>query len=167
MSISNPLITPCLWFDNEGEDAARFYTSIFPDSEILHISHYTESPQVGHEIHKQPAGKVLTVSFKLSGTPFVALNGGPQFKFSEAVSFQIDCKNQEEVDYYWTKLLDGGRESSCGWLKDKFGLSWQVVPIQLKELLAGDDKEGAKRAMDAMMGMVKLDIAQLQKAYDG
>jgi len=123
--------------------------------------------QAGHETHGQRAGKVLTVDFKLSGTPFVALNGGPNFKFTEAVSFQIDCKDQEEVDYYWGKLLEGGKESQCGWLKDKFGLSWQVVPVQLKELLGGHDKEGVNRAITAMMGMVKFDIAKLKEAYDG
>ena len=123
--------------------------------------------QAGHETHGQRAGKVVTVDFKLSGTPFIALNGGPNFKFTEAVSFQIDCKDQEEVDYYWGKLLEGGKESQCGWLKDKFGLSWQVVPVQLKELLGGQDKEGVNRAINAMMRMVKFDIAKLKEAYDG
>ncbi|KAJ9655719.1 hypothetical protein H2201_008744 [Coniosporium apollinis] len=164
MSLSSPLITPCLWFDNEGEEAAKFYTSIFPDSEILSVSHYTEA---GHETHGQPAGKVLTVDFKISNTPFVALNGGPQSKFTEAVSFQVDCKDQAEVDYYWGKLLEGGgTESECGWLKDKFGLSWQIVPVQLKEWLSGEDKEGAKRAMEAMMKMVKMDITRLKEAFE-
>ena len=125
-------------------------------------------PQAGSETHGHRAGEVLTISFKLSGTPFSALNGGPHFKFTEAVSFMIDCKDQGEIDYYWGKLLKGGgTESRCGWLKDKFGLSWQVVPVQLKEFLAGSDKEGAKRAMAAMMGMVKLDIAKLREAYEG
>lgn len=127
----------------------------------------TTPSQAGHETHGQPAGKVLTVDFKISNTPFVALNGGPQFKFTEAVSFQVDCKDQAEVDYYWGKLLEGGgTESECGWLKDKFGLSWQIVPVQLKEWLSGEDKEGAKRAMEAMMKMVKMDITRLKEAFE-
>ncbi|ERF74497.1 hypothetical protein EPUS_03935 [Endocarpon pusillum Z07020] len=169
------LITPCLWFDHEGEEAAKFYTSIFPDSEIGQVSYYTEA---GHDHHHQPAGKVLTVNFTLSGTPFLALNGGSpdpnpdsnlNFKFTEAISFQIDCKDQDEVDYYWSKLLEGGgKEGHCGWLKDRFGVSWQVVPVQLKEWLGGKGNgEGGKRAMERMMGMVKLNIEGLRKAYEG
>src|SRR5271168_773464 len=120
--------------------------------------------QAGHETHGQRAGKVLTVDFKLSGTPFVALNGGPNFKFTEAVSFQIDCKDQEEVDYYWGKLLEGGKESQCGWMKDKFGLSWQVVPVQIKEVLGGKGREGGNRTINAWMRRVNLEIEKLKNA---
>src|SRR5436190_11383899 len=151
-------ISPCLWFDNQAEEAAKFYTGIFNNSKILDVARYTKA---GQETHGGQPGAVMTVAFEIDGTTFVALNGGPVFKFTEAVSFQIDCKDQQEVDYYWDKLLEGGKESQCGWLKDKFGLSWQVVPVQLKELLGGHDKEGVNRAVNAMMGMVKLDIAKL------
>jgi predicted 3-demethylubiquinone-9 3-methyltransferase (glyoxalase superfamily) len=159
-------ITPCLWFDNEAEEAARFYTGIFKKSRIGTITHYTEA---GREIHGQPAGKVLTVEFELNGQPFTALNGGPQFKFNEAVSFQIMCENQEEVDHYWNKLSQGGDPSAqqCGWLKDRYGLSWQVVPTVMLEMLTDSDREKADRAMEAMMQMKKLDIAALERAYAG
>jgi predicted 3-demethylubiquinone-9 3-methyltransferase (glyoxalase superfamily) len=159
-------ITPCLWFDNEAEEAARFYTGIFKKSRIGTITHYTEA---GREIHGQPAGKVLTVEFELNGQPFTALNGGPQFKFNEAVSVQIMCENQEEVDHYWNKLSQGGDPSAqqCGWLKDRYGLSWQVVPTVMLEMLTDSDREKADRAMEAMMQMKKLDIAALERAYAG
>jgi predicted 3-demethylubiquinone-9 3-methyltransferase (glyoxalase superfamily) len=153
-------ITPFLWFDNEAEEAAQLYTSIFPNSKILGLTRYPEgSPG--------PAGQVMTVTFELNGQSFTALNGGPHFKFTEAVSFVIDCENQEEVDKYWNALTaDGGEESQCGWLKDRFGLSWQVVPRALGELIQGPDSEGAKRAMAAMLKMKKMDISKLEEAYN-
>ncbi len=155
-----PAITPNLWFDTQGEEAAKYYVSIFPNSSIENISHYGEAGP------GEP-GTVLTVDFTLDGTRFTAINGGPRFTFDEAVSFLIPCKDQDEVDYYWTRLLaDGGQESQCGWLRDRYGLSWQVVPTVLEELLTGPE-EKAQRAMKAMLGMVKLDVAELQRAYDG
>jgi predicted 3-demethylubiquinone-9 3-methyltransferase (glyoxalase superfamily) len=159
-------ITPCLWFDNQAEEAAKFYTGIFKNSKIGKISRYTE---VGREVHGQPAGKVMTVEFDLNGQPFTALNGGPQFKFNEAISFQIMCRDQEEVDYYWNKLGQGGDPNAqqCGWLKDKYGLSWQVVPTALVELLGDPDREKSGRAMEAMLKMKKLDIAELERAFEG
>ncbi len=152
-------ITPCLWFDTEGEDAARFYTSIFPNSRIVDVSYYGEAGP-------RPAGTVLTVEFELDGQRFTALNGGPEFTFNEAVSFQIDCDDQEETDRYWKALTEGGEEGPCGWLKDKFGLSWQVVPKRLRELLADPDKEKAERAMSAMLEMKKIDVATIERAAD-
>jgi predicted 3-demethylubiquinone-9 3-methyltransferase (glyoxalase superfamily) len=150
-------ITPCLWFDNQVEEAIGFYTSIFPDSEIVNISRYPDgTPYL--------AGKVLVATFRISGHEFIALNGGPMFKFTEAVSFSIDCKTQEEIDYYWEKLTEGGEESMCGWLKDKFGLSWQVVPAELGSLLYHPDPEKAQRAMQALFKMRKIDIAILEQA---
>ncbi len=157
-------ITPCIWFDTQAEEAAKFYVSLFKDSKIITTTYY---PKAAEEVSGKPAGSVLTVEFEIEGMRFTALNGGPIFKLSEAVSFQIDCKDQEEVDYFWSKLTaDGGEESQCGWLKDKFGVSWQVVPNILAELLSSDDKEAGERAMKAMLEMQKLDIAALQKAYD-
>ena len=153
-------ITPCLWFDTEGEAAANFYTSVFKNSKILGVSHYGESGP-------RPAGTVMTVSFELDGQPFVALNGGPEFRFSEAVSFQISCADQAEVDYYWTALTEGGGQPGpCGWLKDRFGLSWQVVPVELEQLLSDPDPERAQRAMAAMLRMQKIDLDVLRKAAD-
>jgi len=159
-------ITPCLWFDSEAEEAARFYTGIFPNSKITGISHYGEA---GREVHGQPAGKVLTVAFELDGRPFTALNGGPQFKFNEAVSFQIPCRNQEEIDYYWDKLTAGGdaRAQQCGWLKDRYGLSWQVFPAAVMDMLQDQDRKKADRAMQAMMQMKKMDLKALERAYAG
>ncbi len=159
-------INPCLWFDTEAEDAARFYTSVFKDAKITAISHF---PAVGQEVHGKPAGSVLTVEFELNGQSFTALNGGPQFKLSEAVSFQVDCADQEELDYYWEKLGEGGDPScqQCGWLKDKFGLSWQIVPEMMAEMMTHPDKAKMTRAFGAMMEMKKLDIAALQRAFDG
>jgi predicted 3-demethylubiquinone-9 3-methyltransferase (glyoxalase superfamily) len=155
-----PTITPNLWFDTEAEEAAAFYVSIFPDSEIRNVARYTEAGP-------GPAGSVMTVEFVLDGQPFVGINGGPQFTFSEAVSFQITCKDQDEVDRYWAALLEGGgQESRCGWLKDRYGLSWQVVPVGMEEVFAGDP-EGARRAMEAMFGMRKLDLATLRAAAAG
>jgi predicted 3-demethylubiquinone-9 3-methyltransferase (glyoxalase superfamily) len=163
---STQLITPCLWFDSQAEEAARFYTSIFKSSKLGSISRYSEA---GHEVHGQPAGKVMTVEFELNGQRFTALNGGPHFKFNEAVSFQIMCQNQEEIDHYWSKLSQGGDPNAqqCGWLKDKFGLSWQVVPTVLGKLMSDPEREKAGRAMEAMLKMKKLDIAELQRAFEG
>jgi predicted 3-demethylubiquinone-9 3-methyltransferase (glyoxalase superfamily) len=165
MATTQPII-PCLWFDTQAEEAARFYASIFKDSKIGTISRYTEA---GYEIHRRPAGSVLTVEFELNGQPFTALNGGPQFKFNEAISFQIMCETQEEVDHYWNKLGAGGdpRSQQCGWLKDKFGLSWQVVPKVLIEMVNDPDREKANRAMEAMLKMKKLDISELERAFEG
>lgn len=159
-------ITPCLWFDREAEEAAKFYTGIFKNSRILETSYYCDT---GQEVHGMPAGTVLTVLFELEGQSFTALNGGPIFKFNEAVSFQVDCDDQAEVDYFWEKLSEGGdpQARQCGWVKDKFGVSWQVVPSILAELLTDPDKEKATRAMAAMMEMKKLDIAGLKKAHAG
>jgi predicted 3-demethylubiquinone-9 3-methyltransferase (glyoxalase superfamily) len=151
---------PCLWFDTQAEEAATFYTSLFKNSEITEVSRYGEAGP-------GPAGSVLTVTFTLDGDEFLALNGGPEFKFNEAVSFQINCDNQDEVDYFWNSLSDGGEEGPCGWLKDKFGLSWQVVPTALPRLLSDPDPGRADRAMKAMLSMGKLDIAALEKAADG
>jgi predicted 3-demethylubiquinone-9 3-methyltransferase (glyoxalase superfamily) len=150
-------ITPCLWFDTEGEEAATFYTSVFPSSRILDVTRYGSAGP-------RPEGTVLTVSFELDGQEFVALNGGPDFTFSEAISFQVSCKNQEEVDGYWSKLSEGGEEGPCGWLKDKFGLSWQIVPTVLPELLADPDQEKAQRVMAAMLEMKKIEIDALEQA---
>ena len=159
-------ISPCLWFDHQAEDAARFYTGIFKDSKITAISRY---PEVGQEIHGKPPGSVLTVAFELNGQSFTALNGGPVFKFNEAVSFQIECETQEEVDYYWERLSEGGapQAQQCGWLADKFGLSWQVVPKVLPEMLMDPDTAKSQRAFQAMLQMKKLDIAGLQRAFAG
>jgi predicted 3-demethylubiquinone-9 3-methyltransferase (glyoxalase superfamily) len=159
-------ITPCLWFDSEAEDAARFYTGIFRNSKITSITRYGEA---GREVHGQPAGKVLVVAFELDGQPFTALNGGPQFKFNEAVSLQIPCANQEEIDYYWDKLTAGGdaRAQQCGWLKDRYGLSWQVFPAALMDMLQDRDRKKADRAMQAMMEMKKMDLKALERAYAG
>ncbi len=159
-------ITSNLWFDNQAEEAANYYTSIFKDSSIGRITRYGNA---GQEIHKRPAGSVMCVEFTLNGHAFMGLNGGPVFKFSEAVSFIVYCDTQEEVDYYWEKLKAGGDPAAqqCGWLKDKFGLSWQVVPAVLDEMAADPDQEKADRVMEAMLPMKKLDIAALQKAYKG
>ncbi len=157
-------ITPFLWFDGQAEEAAIFYVSIFKNSKILNVSRYTE---VGNEVHGREPGSVMIVEFQLEGQRFIALNGGPQFKFTEAVSFSVDCKTQEEVDRFWKKLSEGGEEGPCGWLKDKYGLSWQINPTILGELLGDKDAEKAGRVMDAMLKMKKIDIAALRKAYKG
>ncbi|MDQ6755199.1 MAG: VOC family protein [Actinomycetota bacterium] len=153
-------ITPCLWFDTQGEEAAQFYVSVFKNSKILNISRYGEAGP-------GPEGQVLTVSFELDGQEFTALNGGPEFKFNEAVSFQVSCDSQDEVDRFWNTLSDGGEQGPCGWLKDKYGLSWQIVPSILGELLSGPDARRSQQAMKAMLEMKKLDIRALQEAYDG
>jgi predicted 3-demethylubiquinone-9 3-methyltransferase (glyoxalase superfamily) len=159
-------IAPCLWFDDRAEEAARFYVGIFKHSKILEISRYSEA---GREVHGRPPGSVMAVSFELEGQPFTALNGGPLFKFSEAISFQVPCETQAEVDHYWSKLSTGGDPSAqqCGWLKDKFGLSWQVVPTVLLKMLMDPDPAKSKRAMNAMLQMKKFDIATLERAYAG
>jgi predicted 3-demethylubiquinone-9 3-methyltransferase (glyoxalase superfamily) len=157
-------ITPCLWFDTQAEEAVNFYTSIFKDSKILTTSRYDEASA---KVSGQPAGSILTISFELNGQRFLALNGGPLFKFTEAVSFIIDCADQAEVDHFWSKLTgDGGQEVQCGWLKDKFGVSWQVVPSVLNTLLSDPDPDKAGRVMKAMLEMKKIDIQGLQNAYD-
>ena len=150
-------ITPCLWFDTEGEDAAKLYTSIFPNSKITDVSHYGSAGP-------RPEGMVMTVGFELDGQKFVALNGGSDFTFNEAISFQVSCKDQEEVDAYWSKLTEGGEEGPCGWLKDKFGVSWQIVPKVLPELLSNPDPETSQRVMEAMLQMKKIDIDELERA---
>ena len=150
-------ITPFLWFDTEGEDAARFYTSVFPNSKIGEIARYGSAGP-------RPEGTVMTVSFELDGQRFVALNGGPEFAFSEAVSFLVNCDTQDEVDSYWSTLSEGGEEGPCGWLKDKFGLSWQIVPKRLPELLSDPDRERAQRVMAAMLKMRKIEVDELERA---
>ncbi len=159
-------IAPCLWFDNQAEEAAKFYTGIFENSKITNISRYGEA---GHEIHGRAAGSVMVVAFELDGHAFTALNGGPLFKFNEAISFQISCESQEEVDHYWQKLSEGGDEAAqqCGWLKDKYGVSWQVVPIALIEMMNDPNSAKSQRVTAAMLQMKKLDIAGLRRAYVG
>jgi predicted 3-demethylubiquinone-9 3-methyltransferase (glyoxalase superfamily) len=153
-------ITPMLWFDDEAEDAAQFYTSIFPNSRITQVSHYGEGAP-------KPAGSVLVVAFELDGQPFSALNGGPQFKFSEAISLVVNCDGQRELDRLWDRLLEGGGHAqACGWLKDRYGLSWQVVPKQAIEMLSDPDPARARRAFGAVMKMVKLDLAEIRRAYE-
>ena len=153
-------IVPNLWFDTEAEQAAEFYCSVFPNSRIVGVTRHTEAGP------REP-GTVMTIEWELDGQRFVGINGGPQFKFDEAVSFQITCKTQDEIDYYWEKLTEGGEEGPCGWLKDRFGLSWQVVPAGMEELFNDPDPERAKRAMEALQQMRKLDIAALRSAADG
>ena len=164
MPISAKMIMPCLWFDTQAEAAANHYVSIFPKSKLGKITRYGKE---GKEIHGKPAGSVLTVEFEIEGVKFLALNGGPQFKFDEAVSFQVLCETQADIDYFWSKLAEGGEEGPCGWLKDKFGLSWQVVPTVLPEMLQDPNAGRADRAMKAMLQMRKLDIAGLQRAQNG
>jgi predicted 3-demethylubiquinone-9 3-methyltransferase (glyoxalase superfamily) len=159
-------ITPCLWFADEAEDAAEFYTGIFKNSRITGITRYGEA---GHEIHGRPAGSVMVVAFALDGHSFIALNGGPLFKFNEAVSLQVNCETQQEIDYYWEKLTAGGdpKAQQCGWLKDKYGLSWQVVP-PMDEFFQRDERSpGAARAMEAMLKMKKIEMDVLRRAYEG
>jgi predicted 3-demethylubiquinone-9 3-methyltransferase (glyoxalase superfamily) len=155
--LAMPKLTPCLWFDTEGEDAASFYTSVFPNSRILDVARYGSAGP-------RPEGTVMTVSFELDGQEFLALNGGPEFTFSEAISFQVSCEGQEEVDKFWNALSAGGEEGPCGWLKDRFGLSWQIVPTALPRLLGDPDPEKAQRAMAAMLKMKKIEIDALERA---
>ena len=154
-------ITPCLWFDTRAEEAANFYVSVFKNSRITNVSHYGDGVP-------DRAGTVLTVEFEIDGQPMTGLNGGPEFTFDEAISFQVSCEDQAEVDYYWDRLLeDGGEESQCGWLKDKFGVSWQIVPVEMMQLLMDPDPERANRAMAEMMTQRKLDVAAIRRAADG
>lgn len=157
---------PCLWFDSQAEEAANFYAGIFPNSRILHVARYTE---VGKEHHGKPAGSAMAVEFELDGQKYTALNGGPQFKFTEAISLQVRCETQAEVDHYWDRLSEGGdpKAQACGWLKDKYGLSWQVVPVVLFEMMSDPDPARAKRATEAMFGMKKFDIVTLRRAHEG
>jgi predicted 3-demethylubiquinone-9 3-methyltransferase (glyoxalase superfamily) len=159
-------ITPCLWFDDQAQEAVEFYTAIFPNSKIAKVARYGEA---GREAHGRPPGSVMTVAFELDGQAFTALNGGPIFKFNEAISLQINCETQEEVDHYWNKLSKGGDDKAqqCGWLKDKYGLSWQVVPRALVELISDPDPQKSGRVMEAMLKMKKIDIDQLKRAYAG
>ena len=158
-------IIPCLWFDSEAEEAVKFYTGIFKNSKIGNISRYGEA---GREIHGKPVGTVLTIEFELNGQAFTALNGGPVFKFTEAISFQVSCESQGEIDYYWEKLSEGGdkKAQQCGWLKDRYGVSWQVVPSILVKMLQDKDAERSNRVMQAMLQMTKIDIRGLRRAYD-
>jgi len=159
-------ITPCLWFDDQAEEAVEFYTTIFRNSRIVKTTRYGEA---GYDVHGKPAGTVMAVAFELDGQAFTALNGGPIFKFNEAISFQVNCETQEEVDYFWDKLTEGGDEKAqqCGWLKDKYGVSWQIVPAVLLEMIDDSNSEKSQRAMKAMLQMKKIDIDTLKRAYDG
>jgi predicted 3-demethylubiquinone-9 3-methyltransferase (glyoxalase superfamily) len=150
-------ITPCLWFDTEGEEAATFYTSLFPNSRIVDVTHYGSAGP-------RPEGTVMTVTFELDGQTFVALNGGPEFTFNEAISFQVSCETQEEVDAFWSALSEGGEEGPCGWLKDRFGVSWQIIPTALPELLSDPDRDKSQRVMQAMLKMKKIEIDALERA---
>ena len=163
MSLLQQRITPCLWFDNQAEAAANYYTGIFKNSKIKKISRYTEA---GRDTHHRPPGSVMTVEFELDGQQFTALNGGPEFTFNEAVSFQIHCQTQEEIDYFWERLTPGGdpKAQVCGWLKDRYGVSWQVFPDRLPQLLADDDREKAARVMNAMLKMKKIDLNEIERA---
>jgi predicted 3-demethylubiquinone-9 3-methyltransferase (glyoxalase superfamily) len=153
-------ITPCLWFDGNAEEAVAFYSGIFKSAKVIDTLYYGEGLPM-------PAGSVLTITFELDGNPFIALNGGPQYKFTPALSLSVECATQEEVDRFWTRLTDGGKEVACGWLEDKYGVSWQIVPTVLPAMLKDPDKARAARVFQAMVHMVKLDIAALQRAYDG
>jgi predicted 3-demethylubiquinone-9 3-methyltransferase (glyoxalase superfamily) len=159
-------ITPCLWFDDQAEEAATLYISVFPGSRIVTVSRYGEA---GREVHGRPPGSVMVVAFELDGQAFTALNGGPVFKFNEAISLQVSCRTQEEVDHYWEKLSRGGdeRAQQCGWLKDRYGLSWQIIPVALMEMMADPDPVKAGRVMQAMLQMKKIDIKGLRQAYSG
>ena len=163
--LSGPKISPCLWFDNEAEEAARFYTGIFKNSKINKITRYSAA---GYETHKRAVGSVMTVSFELNGQPFTALNGGPVFTFNEAISLEIPCKDQEEIDYYWEKLSAGGDPNAqvCGWLKDRYGVSWQVFPKDILDLYEDEHSPGAQAAFEAMLKMKKIDWAEIKRAYD-
>ena len=159
-------ITPCLWFADEAEEAARFYTGIFKNSRITLVTRYGSA---GFDVHHRPSGSVMVVAFEMDGQSFTALNGGPLFKFNEAISLQVNCETQEEIDYYWEKLSAGGDPTAqqCGWLKDRYGLSWQVIPSNMDALFKHDGSPGAERAMEAMLRMKKIDIAELRRAYEG
>ena len=162
----NTRISPCLWFADQAEDAAKFYTGIFKNSRITSLIRYSEA---GQSVHRRPPGSVMVVGFELDGQPFSALNGGPLFTFNEAISLQVNCDTQQEIDYYWDTLSKGGdpKAQQCGWLKDRFGLSWQVVPARMAEFFKDSDSAGAKRAMEAMLEMKKIDLAALERARAG
>jgi predicted 3-demethylubiquinone-9 3-methyltransferase (glyoxalase superfamily) len=162
MPVTVQRITPCLWFDTQAEDAATAYVAIFRNSRIVRLSRYGKE---GHEIHGREAGSVMTVEFEIEGQRFVGLNGGPQFKFNEAVSFQVHCETQDEIDYYWDKLTEHGEEGPCGWLKDRYGVSWQIVPTVLPEMVMDPDPEKAARVTKAFLQMKKFDIEELERAY--
>jgi predicted 3-demethylubiquinone-9 3-methyltransferase (glyoxalase superfamily) len=164
MPIAKQTIRPCLWFDTQAEDAAKFYCSVFKNSKINTVSRY---PEAGQEIHHKPAGSVMVVAFELDGMPFTALNGGRNLKFDEAVSFQIMCETQADIDYFWGKLTAGGQEGPCGWLKDKFGLSWQVVPSAIPKMMSDPDAKKSARVMNTLVTMKKLDLAAIEHAYAG
>jgi len=157
-------IVPCLWFENQAEEAARFYTSVFKDSKILGTAHYGPSASAAAG---RPTGSVMTVSFEINGQEFLALNGGPEFKFSEAISFIVKCKSQDEIDEYWRKLSEGGTPSVCGWLKDRYGMSWQIVPESLNKMIEDKDRAKSDRVMEAVIKMKKLDQRILEDAYEG
>ena len=157
-------ISPCLWFDTKAEEAANFYVSVFKNSRIKHVSRYGEA---GREVHGKEPGSVMVVAFEIEGQTFTALNGGPHFKFNEAVSFQVMCDTQAEIDHFWSELSQGGQEGQCGWLKDKYGLSWQVVPSELPQMLTGGDAARQDRMMTAVMAMKKFDLEALKQAYAG
>ena len=161
MQMTATRITPCLWFDSQAEEAAKFYASVFKNSKIGKISHYGKE---GFEVHGRKAGTVMTVEFEIEGQKFVALNGGPHFQFNEAVSFQIHCETQAEIDHFWSKLTEGGKEQPCGWVKDRFGLSWQVIPNALPQMLMDENSEKAQRVMKSMLQMRKIDIDTLKRA---
>jgi predicted 3-demethylubiquinone-9 3-methyltransferase (glyoxalase superfamily) len=162
MPLTKQMITPCLWFDSQAEEAANFYCTVFKNSKVTQINRY---PEAGQEIHKKPPGSVMVVAFELDGQSFTALNGGPNFKFDAAVSFQVLCETQNEIDYYWISLTsDGGQEGPCGWLKDKFGLSWQVVPTAIPRMMGDPDRRKSARVMNAFMKMKKLDLDTLERA---
>ncbi|MEX1108217.1 MAG: VOC family protein [Dongiaceae bacterium] len=164
MKLSKHAITPCLWFDTEAEAAANFYVSIFPDSKLGRIARYSSE---GQEIHGKKPGSVLTVEFEINRQKFVALNGGPNFKFTEAISFQVPCGSQEEIDYFWNRLGDGGEEGPCGWVKDRYGLSWQVFPAVMMDILVDPDRAKVDRVTKAYMKMKKFDLAAIERAYKG
>ena len=157
-------ITPCLWFDTQAEEAAKFYTSLFDNSRIKHISRYGK---VGRDVHGKEPGSVMVVAFEIAGQTFTALNGGPQFKFTEAISLQVMCETQQEIDHFWSKLSEGGQEGPCGWLKDKYGLSWQIVPSALPQMMTDADGAKSDRVMAAVMKMKKFDLDALERAYAG
>jgi predicted 3-demethylubiquinone-9 3-methyltransferase (glyoxalase superfamily) len=159
-------LTTCLWFDGQAEEAAQLYTSVFPNSKITHRQHYTA---VAQDVHGQQPGSLMVIEFSLNGQKFVGLNGGPHFKHSEAVSFMVDCDDQDEIDHYWEKLGEGGDPArrQCGWLADRFGVAWQVTPKALKEMMASEDRAAADRVTAAMMQMKKMDLAGLRKAFEG
>jgi predicted 3-demethylubiquinone-9 3-methyltransferase (glyoxalase superfamily) len=164
MKVSARKITPCLWFDTQAEEAARFYVSIFNNSKIHAVSRYSKA---GYEIHAKQPESVMTVAFEIDGQAFLALNGGPNFKFNEAVSFQISCETQEEIDYFWNRLTEDGQEGPCGWLKDRYGVSWQVVPAMLPQMLMDPDAEKVERVTNAFLQMKKFDVAVLKRAHAG